>query len=293
MTDTRLRQVQDLQHQIAELTQLNSHLRTKATFGENGDLERVDTKRRLSDDPQAVSTGPHRITAPAMRNFDHVRNNIRSHSQHIFLKDQKIASGCRSAPSERPELPARGDFARLTRAYQDSIHEWYPIIHWPTFQAEADEVYISKGLEGSTPAWVGLFFAVLACGSLQTDSTAPGVATSEYKGAAYFELATQSFMPLTQQMSLIHAQAALLLSIYATEQNMRSVGSMWLGAAARAAQELNVHCVVSMDSAIESETRRRLWWALYTRDRYGVHFDVSPDTNILIGSPRLIPTGRC
>lgn len=262
-----IKQVQDLQSQIAELTQLNSHLRTKATFGENGDLDRMDTKRRLSDGPQTVLPGPHRIVAPAMRNFDHVRENIRSHSQYIFLRDQKIVSDDKMESSERPELPPRGDFARLTRSYLDSIHEWYPIIHWPTFQAEADEVYISKSLEGSTSAWVGLFFAVLACGSLQANTAVPGSGAPTLGGAAYFELATKSFMPLTQQMSLIHAQTALLLSIYATEQNMRSVGSMWFGAAARAAQELNVHCVVNMDSVVDSETRRRLWWALYTRDR--------------------------
>lgn len=202
-----------------------------------------------------------------MRNFDHVRDNIRSHSQNIFIKDHKIESGYKSGVSRLPELPARGDFARLSRSYLDSIHEWYPVLHWPTFQAEVDDVYLSKDLEGKTPAWIGLFFAVLACGSLQATTTAPNLNTSPPKGAAYFELATQAFMPLTQQMTMTHAQSALLLSIYATEQNMRSVGSMWLGSAARAAQELNVHCIVSMDSFVESETRRRLWWAIYTRDR--------------------------
>ncbi|KAH7406711.1 fungal-specific transcription factor domain-containing protein [Phaeosphaeria sp. MPI-PUGE-AT-0046c] len=262
-----IKQVQDLQSQIAELTQLNSHLRTKATFGENGDSDRVEAKRRLSDGHPSVLTGPHRIVAPAMRDFDHVRDNIRSHSQNIFLKDHKIESDRKTTFSAQPELPARGDFARLSRSYLDSIHEWYPVVHWPSFQAEVDEVYISKGLEGKRPGWVGLFFAVLACGSLQTNTAAPGINASMFKGAVYFELATQAFMPMTQQMTMMHAQAALLLSIYATEQNMRSLGSMWLGAAVRAAQELNVHCVVSMDSVIESETRRRLWWAMYTRDR--------------------------
>lgn len=270
-TDRRLRQVQDLQSQIAELTQMNSHLaeltqlnphpQAKTAGVEASTSERTEPKRRHSEAHFAVLPGPQRLATPVLGNFDHVRENIRAHSRGIFITfgpntlSQNISSAL-------PELPARADFAHLSRAYIDSIHEWYPTIHWPTFQRDVDDVYAAKSFERVTREWIGLFFAVLACGTLQSNA-----AQTLPNGTAYFEFAAQALTPLSRELTIEYAQAALLLSIYATEQNWRTTGSMWLGSATRAAQELNVHCSSSTGSVIDSETRRRLWWAIYTRDR--------------------------
>jgi hypothetical protein len=255
--------VQDLQSQIAELTQINTHLRTKATGGENVELERMDTKRRHSDVQPEIQPRTHRIAAPVMRNFEHVRDNIRAHTRGIFNMSHVHSTVSRETSSAILEVPQRADFARLSRSYLDSIHEWYPILHWPTFQHQVDEVYAARSFEGAAREWVGLFFAVMACGSLHTNATIP----SSPDGTSYFESATQALMPWPQELTIDCAQAALLLSIYAAEQNWRSVGSMWLGSAVRAAQEMDVSCDVSVGSVIDGEVRRRLWWALYTRDR--------------------------
>jgi hypothetical protein len=253
--------VQDLQSQIAQLTQQNIHL-AKATGVESTDYERAEPKRRHSEAQSALPPTPQRIAAPDMRNFEHVRDNIREHSRDIFVTSHAHTTVPRETCSVLHEVPPRSDFARLSRAYLDSIHEWYPALHWPTFQNEVDEMYTAKAFEGKTREWIGLFFAVLACGTLH------GPADYLPNGTMYFELATKSLTPWPQDLAMEHAQAALLLSIFATEQNRRTVGSMWLGSAARAAQELNLHCAVSTGSVIDTETRRRLWWAIYTRDRY-------------------------
>ncbi|KAJ4337246.1 hypothetical protein N0V95_008383 [Ascochyta clinopodiicola] len=127
-----LKQVQDLQNQVAELTQANTHLRTRAAGKEDSVSDRAEAKRRLS----AEHTGPpavrNRVAAPVMRDFEHV---------------------------------------------------------------------------------------------------------------------------------------ALLLSIFAAESNMRQVGSMWLASAVRAAQELCINTELESWPVVEGEMRRRLWWALYSRDR--------------------------
>jgi len=270
-TDSRSRQVQDLQSQIAELTQMNSQLaelthmngptRSNSLGGELATMDRTEPKRVHAETQPTVPSGPQRIAVPVMKNFDHVRDNFRAHAHGIFATSSASGAPRRSTSAVPPELPPRADFARLSRSYLNSTHEWYPIVHWPTFQREVDEVYTAKSFDGTTREWVGLFFAILACGTLQTStSTLPDP-------TAYFDTAVQSLTPWPQDITFQLAQAAFLLSIFASDQNWRPIGSMWLGSAARAAQELNAHCNISSGSTIEIETRRRLWWAIYTRDR--------------------------
>jgi hypothetical protein len=203
-----------------------------------------------------------------MDNFDHVRENIRNHSRGIFSIGNSHDTIPIRSSTFLPEIPPRPDFARLSKSYLDSFHEWYPIVHWPTFQGEVDEVYMTSSFDGVTREWIGLLFAVLACGSLQLDGARHDVAPSALAGLSYFDKATQALTPWQNELSIVHVQSALLLSIYATESNSRTIGSMWLSSAVRAAQELNVHCDHDSGSVIDAEIRRRLWWALYTRDRY-------------------------
>jgi hypothetical protein len=263
------RQVQDLQSQIAELTQINTHLRIKKSDEEDFGQERTEVKRRHSEaQSETALSGSHRIAAPVIRNFDHVRENIRGHSRGIFstlYMPSVVRTDTRPAPFE---VPQRADFAHLSRSYYDCVHEWYPVLHWPTFQHEVDEIYAARTFEGATREWIGLFFAVLACGTLQGNTAPHGTAQFPSVGATYFELATQALTPWPQTLTIEYAQAAFLLSVFSGEQNWRSIGSMWLSSAVRAAQEMNVHCDLNTGSLVDSEIRRRLWWALYTRDRY-------------------------
>jgi hypothetical protein len=256
--------VQDLQSQIAELTQLNSHLRTKTSDEESFGQERTEVKRRHSEPQSEALSGPYRVDAPVIRNFEHVRENIRGHSRGIFGTAHVQSVHSAGTKSASFGLPQRADFAHLSRSYYDSVHEWYPTLHWPTFQREVDEVYAARTFDSVPREWIGLFFAVMACGSLQGDAQGR---THSVDGTAYFESATQALTPCPQTLSIEYAQATFLLSVFAGEHNWRSIGSMWLGSAVRAAQEMNLHCDTNVGSKIDVEVGRRLWWALYTRDR--------------------------
>jgi len=268
LIDFQCRQVQDLQSQIAELTQLNTHLRTKGPAGGVVDAERPETKRRHSEVQDDGYITPHRMPAPAIEHLDHVRENIRNHSDQA----PRIPHGSNAAAIvPRPvlhTLPPCADFSRLSRSYIDHVHEWYPVFHWPTFQGEVDEVYAARSFDGMSRAWVALFHATMACGSLQAELLPNGIAGPRRKGVAYFEAATQLLSPWPRELTIVHAQVALLLSIFAEECSMGSVGSIWLACAVRAAQELKLYSEVSCKSFIDAETRRRLWWATYVRDRY-------------------------
>lgn len=247
---------------------MNTHLRTKVNDLDSVEFERPDSRRRQSDVQFSVRPVQHRVVPPIMHNFDHVRDNIRKHSQGIFQTPHTAEGEPTGTHMNVPEVPSRADFARLSRSYLNSVHEWYPVLHWPTFQQEVDEVYTARSFGGMSRECISLFFAVLACGSLQVEEVhnAPGDYPS--KGNGFYDTATQALTPWPSRLSIPHAQAAFLLSLFSQESNLGTNGEMWLAVAVRAAQDLKLHCDHKVGSVLDHEIRRRLWWALYVRDRY-------------------------
>ena len=262
--------MQDLQTQIAELTQMNSQLRTKMPDKELADVERIDMKRRRSGMQPGAGIGSslQHVPKPQLSNFEHVRRNVQAHAQGLFETPFQTRSHrtCHSFPG-LPDVPSRADFAHLSRAYLDCIHEWYPIVHWPTFQREVDEIYKTRGFGCSSREWIGLFFAVLACGSLLPAEEASHSPNAVSRGPDYFESAMKMLTPWPEEIAIAHAQAALLISIYAMESNMKSLGSLWLASAVSVAQGLHMYVALGSGTHVENEVRRRLWWAIYTHDR--------------------------
>jgi hypothetical protein len=273
------RQVQDLQSQLAELRQENSHLRTKVTdqvtaprAARNQHADSHGLSQPVSQTVESSQTveAPRRIPAPDMSNFDSVRKNILTYAQGIFdLPSQPQQNSTpTTVESDFPEMPIRSDFAHLSRAYLDSIHESFPILHWPTFQHEVDQIYTARSFQGTSREWIGLFFAVLACGTLQTPTNLPGLLRGANNGTMYFEIATHALTPWTHEFTITHAKASLLLSIFATESNMKSAGSILLASAARIAQSLGLNSETESWPVVDGEMRRRLWWSIYAWDRY-------------------------
>ncbi|KAF2735617.1 hypothetical protein EJ04DRAFT_189384 [Polyplosphaeria fusca] len=263
-----IKQVQDLQSQLAELKQENTQLRTKATVrGADADREQAPVVRQI--DPHGPGLDIRKLPAPSLTNFDHVRRNIQVHSHNIFKTPATSTATSHSnvGALDLPDIPARADFAYLSQAYFESTHELYPVLHWPTFKREVDQVYTSRSFQGMSSDWIALFFTVLACGSLQASMVAPGSPKGPDAGIKYFETATRLLVSWIQDFSLNYARAAFILSVFAMEGNKKSAGSVWLATAIRAAQELGLNLDTDHHPRFESEMGRRLWWALYVRDR--------------------------
>jgi hypothetical protein len=225
----------------------------------------------MSQHPESQMLPPNvsrRSPPPAMKNLEHVRRNVRKYSAGIF--DSPFATQNESVPMNHlpalPDIPPRPVFAQLSRAYLHSIHEFFPVLHWPTFQQEVDEVYASRSFQDRSQEWVGLFFAVMACGSLHTSRSPNGSPRVADRSSLFFEIATQAIDPHQQNASITRTTLAFLLSIFATESNMKSVGAVWLAAAVRLAQLLRIYSEIDAP-VLEAEIRRRLWWSLYTLDR--------------------------
>jgi hypothetical protein len=212
--------------------------------------------------------GPARVQTPVMKNFDSVRRNIETHSHGIFdiPTHQQTNKSVEDVPSSAPELPPRADFAHHSRSYLDSMHVLFPILHWPTFEHEVDQVYIARSFHGMSREWISLFFAVMACGALQTSQISTGSPEAHDRGRRYFAIAAEALSLPSQDISMTHTRVALLLSIFASESNMKSVGAIWLASAVRFAQLLRLQTDTE-GTIFEQEMRRRLWWSLYTWER--------------------------
>ncbi|ORY13395.1 fungal-specific transcription factor domain-domain-containing protein [Clohesyomyces aquaticus] len=279
-----IKQVQDLQTQLAELREENSHLRSKVPDRDAMEVDRSLTDFRSESGRKSPQNNLKRVRPPIVNNFDHVRRNVQIHSQGIF--DLPLQQRPYNMPTTTgfsiPEMPSRAVFARLSRTYLDSIHELYPVVHWPTFQHEVDQAYTSRSFQGMLPDWIGLFFAVMACGTLQSAELASP--RGDKDGVAYFETSTKCLPSSTQAVTTTQAQAAVLLSVFATENGMKSAGSIWLASAVRISQELGLNAETESLPVVEGEVRRRLWWSIYVWDRI---------CSLLTNCPMLINDDDC
>jgi hypothetical protein len=236
-------------------------------FGDKPSME-IDTRHSVSHlaEDKSGSPLPKRLAPPVMSNFDHVRRNIRAHSQGIFDPPNSEQDFPKPAPAaEVGDPPAQAAYARISRSYLETVHEAYPVLHWPTFESEVDHLYNSGSLQRASMEWVGLFYAVLACGCLNLPST--DTSSGSREDVTFYNIASQSLSPWPQKPTIVHARLLLLLSIYASESGLKSAGSMWLASAIRVAQELGLNMENDALPFMESELRRRLWWSIYVRER--------------------------
>ncbi|KAK9453185.1 fungal-specific transcription factor domain-containing protein [Dipodascopsis uninucleata] len=190
---------------------------------------------------------------------------------------------------DRMPRPDKQEASRLLSVYYDTLHVWLPLLHWQTLVTQFEELYTIKDGEElckMTPAWMCVFYSVLAIGERirvrrcrsetsefkawdQTDHSPEHMLidkAQEYiiNAASYLDLLCDSF-------SLDDCRAALLVTIYLYECNVTSVAGAWLSTALRKAQDIELHrdptlLHVEM-SPLELEYRRRVWWSIYMWDK--------------------------
>jgi len=140
-----------------------------------------------------------------------------------------------------------------------------PLLHWPTFIQEYENVYRVGTFQHSRHIWVALFFAVLACGTLMDPQ--PNGSAQEGEGAAFLDMSISSLNTWSDELTLDYARSSLLISIYFMETNLRSAGWVWLGAAVHVSQDIGLHTDRGPYAPLEAEMRRRVWWSVYNWDR--------------------------
>ncbi|KAL1641752.1 hypothetical protein SLS58_005791 [Diplodia intermedia] len=248
------------------------------------DKQRVDVP--TLNLPDIVPSSERKHGPPSLSNFDHVRKNIRIYSRGIFKAPSPYRHNAPqpSYPAANLSLPPRHITDQLLAQYYGSTHAWAPLIHWPTFVAEVEEIYSAGSFQGAPQIWVAVFFAVLACGSLQTTDSSPRAPSAEDEGKTYMEIAARSINTWSDDMTIDHARTTLLVSVFLTEMNLKSAGWVWLGSAVRIAQDLGLHCETGPWPVVEGELRRRVWWSIYSWDRL---------LSLEVGRPVLIDDEDC
>lgn len=262
-----IKQVQDLEKQLATAKQQINHMRSAMQDGGSPETDGNMPSIPALNLPE-TSSREHRPGPPMLSNFDGVRQNIRNFSRGIF-KPPAPYRFTESSPAHFDKdtpLPPKHIADRLLSHYQGSVHVYAPHLHWPSFVQDHEELYRAGTFKGKPSIWVSLFFAVLACGTLM-DQPPNGNSAAESEGAQFVRTAMQSIDFHCDDLTLDHVRVNMLLSIYHLEMNIRSTGWIWLASAVNIAQEIGLHNDRGPFPPFEAEMRKRVWWSVYNWDR--------------------------
>lgn len=187
--------------------------------------------------------------------------NMQRYGHEIFKTPyaHKQSDTLRPFSFDVPALPVKATADRLLRQYRDSLHPAIPVIYFREFQEQYDRVYKDGHLHNAPRVWIGLLFAIFAVGTLPSDWK---------EGRQYLQISRSQTDMWTEDPTLDHARVALLASIFLVETNMKSAGWIWLGVATRIAFDIGLHCETGTWSAVEEEMRRRVWWCIYSCERF-------------------------
>lgn len=212
------------------------------------------------------SPPPKRMMPAAPRDFSQVRADLKEHGRGLL----QIPSLYRGAVPQRKEaldsldLPPKHVADRLLRSYHEHFHLQFPILHWPTFLSECEQLYQTNSITKLGGAWGAVFLCVLACGALYIAGAQDGKALLS-SAIGMTDLWQDNF-------SIQEARMAFLAGVFLMESNLKSASWVWLGWAIRISQDIGLHVDSGAWCPIQREMRRRLWYCIYAWDRYGLDF---------------------
>ncbi|KAF9076408.1 putative fungal-specific transcription factor [Rhodocollybia butyracea] len=176
---------------------------------------------------------------------------------------------------EEVEYPERDLADKLVNAYFSRFHFLMPVLDKPSFLQQYHNIMNNihnLDLIRHETAFIALIFAVFACAAnlVQDDRLTLNGRTDEGgMGMVYYErsLVLQYIShPNTQSA---HVQCYILLSSFLCSVNCLPQAWIMVGQAVRTGQDLGLHRSPRrlVISPTEKETRRKIWWGVYTLDR--------------------------
>ncbi|KAI1084709.1 fungal-specific transcription factor domain-containing protein [Whalleya microplaca] len=261
-----IKQVQDLEKQIDRVRRENSSLRR--TLAERGDHVEVeaDGAEQLSLLPPDLNSEPRKRkrAPPLLQDPSRARAAFRNFSKGILkppAPNRQLQTVIFDYP--RPTLPPKPIVDKLLLTYYGAVHVMMPILHWPTFQHEVEELYQNSNLRVPR-AWHSMFFTVLAMGSLFSSDPCPD---RTLLAGEFLEASKSLIDPWNNDFDLDNVRTYFLHSLALNELNLKSAAWNWLGNAVRSAQDIDLHLEIGIRSRVEADMRRRVWWAIYILDR--------------------------
>ncbi|PPQ82937.1 hypothetical protein CVT24_012850 [Panaeolus cyanescens] len=176
---------------------------------------------------------------------------------------------------EEVEFPEPDLAQKLVDAYFQRFHFLLPVIDKPSFIKKYTEVMEnSHDLEvvRSETAFLSLLFSVFACAANLVQD--PRLNTSARQddggmGMVYYERALILQYISHPNTQLAHVQCFILMSSFLCSVNCLPQAWILIGQAVRTGQDLGLHRSPRrlLLTPVEKETRRKIWWGVYTLDR--------------------------
>ncbi|KDR83360.1 hypothetical protein GALMADRAFT_205370 [Galerina marginata CBS 339.88] len=176
---------------------------------------------------------------------------------------------------EEVEFPDRDLADKLVAAYFARFHFLMPVIDKPSFlrrYAHIMDNYQDLEIIRSEIAFLSLVFAVFACAANLVQD--PRLTTSERHddggmGMVYYERALILQYISHPNVQVAHVQCFILMSSFLCSVNCLPQAWILIGQAVRAGQDLGLHRSPRrlLVTPVEKETRRKIWWGVYTLDR--------------------------
>ncbi|THV03323.1 putative fungal-specific transcription factor [Dendrothele bispora CBS 962.96] len=176
---------------------------------------------------------------------------------------------------EEVEYPERDLADKLVNAYFSRIHFLMPVLDKPSFLQQYNHVMNNihdHNLARKETAFISLIFSVFACAaSLVQDERLLLSARPDEGGMGmlYYERALILQYISHANTQVAHVQCFILLSSFLCSINCLPQAWLLVGQAVRTGQDLGLHRSPRRltISNIEKETRRKIWWGVYTLDR--------------------------
>ncbi|KAJ7638605.1 fungal-specific transcription factor domain-containing protein [Roridomyces roridus] len=177
--------------------------------------------------------------------------------------------------AEDVEYPPRDLADKMVNAYFSRFHFLNPVIDKPSFLRRYTHLmdnFSDSAFARSETVFIALVFAVFACAAGFVEDARLSISGSMDDGGmgmVYYERALILQYISHANTQPTHVQCFVLLSCFLCSVNCLPQAWILIGQAVRTGQDLGLHrsprrLVVT---PIEKETRRKIWWGVYSLDR--------------------------
>ncbi|KAI7291572.1 hypothetical protein KC343_g102 [Hortaea werneckii] len=216
-----VKQVQDLEKQLHQARLTIDEMRMKQD-GVHSEAE-GGTASLPALHMAEPATRAHQPAPPTMDGFEHVRMNLRNICRGIYKPPPPFR-----VPAEQPlfghsntPLPPKQTADRLLSHYKSSVHVHAPILHWPTFIQDYENVYRAGTFQHIRRMWVCLFFAVLGCGTLMDPQ--PNGPVQEVESDGYIATSLHVLNMWSDEFTLETAERSRSLSAFRSRDEASSM----------------------------------------------------------------------
>jgi hypothetical protein len=169
-------------------------------------------------------------------------------------------------------LPPNDAVYVLLEEYFESVHWFSLVVHEPRFRARLESVLDGYAYPSQKPFLI-LLSIMLGMGAWYKSHKSSIVEDADGDWRAWsrnlMQGAQSQLVDLMDQTSIASVQACVLLGSYYVYHGQPNLSFALLGATIKTAQAIGLHRQMAHVGGTSSiEERKRVWWTIYTWDRY-------------------------